>query len=118
MSLLVIFYLCIHTRLTYSDSEEESEQESEQESEKEPEEESEEESEHESEPDSEQWEEYASVVVYSNGMNLSAAQKGTMNEIIAERDLGMGAVLVHELDWYKFCVFCCHVFFFVPYSEL
>jgi hypothetical protein len=90
--LFASFCLSIHTLLTYSDSEEESEQESEQESEKEPEEETEEESEHES-----QWEEYASVVVYSNGMNLSAAQKGTINEIIAERGLGMGAVLVHEL---------------------
>jgi hypothetical protein len=83
--LRVIFCLSIHALLSYSESEQESEQESEKESE------------HESEQDSEQWEEYASIVVYSNGINLSAAQTGTMNEIIAERGLGMGAVLVHEL---------------------
>jgi hypothetical protein len=65
----------------YSESEQESDEESEQESEEDP----------------EQWKEYASVIVYSNGINISAAQKGTMNEIIAERGLGMGAVLVHEL---------------------
>jgi hypothetical protein len=75
--LLVISCLSIHTLLSYSESEQESYQESEQ--------------------DPEQWEEYASIVVYSNGINLSAAQKGTMNEIIAERGIGMGAVLVHEL---------------------
>jgi hypothetical protein len=79
--LRVIFCLSIHALLSYSESEQESEEESE----------------HESEQDSEQWEEYVSVVVYSNGINLSAAETGTMNEIIAERGLGMGAVLVHEL---------------------
>jgi hypothetical protein len=76
----LFFYPCIHCYL-YLESEQGSDQESEQESEEDP----------------EQWEEYASVVVYSNGMNISVAQKGTMNEIIAKRGLGMGAVLVHEL---------------------
>jgi hypothetical protein len=80
--LLVVFCLSIHSLfIFYSESEQESDQESEQESEEDP----------------EQWEEYASIVVYSNGINISAAQKGTMNKIIAERGLGMGAVLVHEL---------------------
>jgi hypothetical protein len=80
--LLVVFCLSIRSLVIFiSKSEQESDQESEQESEEDP----------------EQWEEYASVVVYSNGMNISAAQKGTMNEIMAERGLGMGAVLVHKL---------------------
>jgi hypothetical protein len=56
--LLVVFCLSIRSLVIFIlESEQESNQESEQESEEDP----------------EQWEEYASIVVYSNGMNISAA---------------------------------------------
>jgi hypothetical protein len=47
--------------------------------------------------ESEHFEENATVVVYSNGIKPSTTNLRRMNEIIAERGLGMGAVLVHKL---------------------
>jgi hypothetical protein len=36
-------------------------------------------------------------VVHTNGIDLSAAQASRMNQLVGERGLGLGAILVHEL---------------------
>jgi hypothetical protein len=47
-------------------------------------------------PEAEMDEEDATVV-YTSGLQLSAAQAERMNQCVSERGLGMGSVLVHKL---------------------
>jgi hypothetical protein len=49
-------------------------------------------------PEAEMIEEDATVVVYTSGLQLSAAQAARMNQCVSERGLGMGSVLVHKLS--------------------
>jgi hypothetical protein len=48
-------------------------------------------------PEAEMNEEDATVVVYTSGLQLSAAHAERMNQCVSERGLGMGSVLVHKL---------------------